>query len=198
MRSTWRATRVLVLVSGLPRSGTSLAMRLLEAGGIPARYDRHGPKDESNPHGYYEWGRYAEGEKFVDGTCVKAIGEAPVPPGIAVKALWCARDPEERAASWVTHVARMASKPRLVPAGPVPTHAETLARNATLEAFSREKIAAKGWPVLDVDYAGLVLAPQPWCEKIADFLAPEFTLDVAAMSKIPDPALYRNRKGGVS
>ena len=45
----------LLIVSGLPRSGTSLAMQLLAAAGVPLMIDDVRPADESNPQGYYEW-----------------------------------------------------------------------------------------------------------------------------------------------
>ncbi len=44
----------IVVVSGLPRSGTSMLMRVLEAGGVPVIADDHRPADESNRHGYFE------------------------------------------------------------------------------------------------------------------------------------------------
>jgi hypothetical protein len=43
------------IVSGLPRSGTSLMMQMLAAGGIPALTDNLRPADESNPRGYFEF-----------------------------------------------------------------------------------------------------------------------------------------------
>jgi len=42
----------ITIVSGLPRSGTSMMMRMLEAGGMEIVMD--GP-DEDNPRGYYEF-----------------------------------------------------------------------------------------------------------------------------------------------
>lgn len=45
----------ITVVSGLPRSGTSLMMRMLEAGGIPALTDAQRVPDEDNPNGYYEF-----------------------------------------------------------------------------------------------------------------------------------------------
>lgn len=45
----------ITVVSGLPRSGTSLMMRMLEAGGIPALTDSQRVPDEDNPNGYYEF-----------------------------------------------------------------------------------------------------------------------------------------------
>ncbi len=45
----------ITIVSGLPRSGTSMMMRMLEAGGIPALTDALRTPDEDNPNGYYEF-----------------------------------------------------------------------------------------------------------------------------------------------
>lgn len=46
-----------VIVSGLPRSGTSMMMKMLEAGGIEALTDGVRAADEDNPKGYYEYER---------------------------------------------------------------------------------------------------------------------------------------------
>lgn len=45
----------ITIVSGLPRSGTSLMMRMLNVGGIPALCDEHRTPDADNPNGYYEF-----------------------------------------------------------------------------------------------------------------------------------------------
>ena len=45
----------IIVVSGLPRSGTSLMMQLLQAAGIPLLTDDHRPPDENNPKGYFEF-----------------------------------------------------------------------------------------------------------------------------------------------
>jgi hypothetical protein len=42
------------VVSGLPRSGTSMMMKMLAAGGIPALTDGHRRADPDNPLGYFE------------------------------------------------------------------------------------------------------------------------------------------------
>ncbi|MBD3857480.1 MAG: hypothetical protein IFK92_13350 [Acidobacteria bacterium] len=46
--------RPVVIVSGLPRSGTSMAMKMLEAGGMELVVDNIRTADEDNPKGYYE------------------------------------------------------------------------------------------------------------------------------------------------
>ncbi len=43
------------IVAGLPRSGTSMAMRIIDQGGIPALIDEIRKADEDNPRGYYEF-----------------------------------------------------------------------------------------------------------------------------------------------
>ena len=40
------------LVSGLPRSGTSMMMKMLEAGGMPVLVEHLRTADEENPEGY--------------------------------------------------------------------------------------------------------------------------------------------------
>jgi hypothetical protein len=50
------------IVSGLERSGTSLLMQILSAGGIPTSFSNSRPADENNPKGYYE----LEGGKVID------------------------------------------------------------------------------------------------------------------------------------
>ncbi len=47
--------REFVIVSGLPRSGTSLMMQLLAAGGLEPMTDGEREADSDNPEGYYEW-----------------------------------------------------------------------------------------------------------------------------------------------
>jgi tetratricopeptide (TPR) repeat protein len=50
----------LIIISGLPRSGTSLLMQMIEAAGIPIKHDGFRPADEHNLQGYYEWERVKE------------------------------------------------------------------------------------------------------------------------------------------
>jgi hypothetical protein len=47
----------ITIVSGLPRSGTSMMMKMLEAGGLPPLTDNIRIPDEDNPKGYYEFER---------------------------------------------------------------------------------------------------------------------------------------------
>ena len=51
------APQTVTIVSGLPRSGTSMMMKMLEAGGMPVLTDHIRTADEDNPKGYYEFER---------------------------------------------------------------------------------------------------------------------------------------------
>lgn len=54
-----------VIVSGLPRSGTSMMMRMLDAGGLPLLVDAERPPDTDNPLGYYEFAPVKRDRKSV-------------------------------------------------------------------------------------------------------------------------------------
>ena len=69
------AEAAIVVVSGLPRSGTSLMMQMVEAGGVPLLYDDERAADVSNPRGYFE---------------LQAVKRAPKDPS------WLARAPGDR------------------------------------------------------------------------------------------------------
>ena len=56
----------IVIVSGLPRSGTSMMMKMLEAGGLSVLTDSIRQADIDNPKGYYEYERVKNLEKETD------------------------------------------------------------------------------------------------------------------------------------
>jgi hypothetical protein len=49
------AALIITVVSGLPRSGTSLMMQMLAAGGLPVLTDGVRAPDQDNPRGYFEF-----------------------------------------------------------------------------------------------------------------------------------------------
>src|SRR5437879_12486962 len=66
-----RYGRPVVLVSGLPRSGTSMLMQMLEKGGMPIVSDKIRTPDEDNPRGYHEFERIKEIDKTTDKSWLK-------------------------------------------------------------------------------------------------------------------------------
>src|ERR1700752_5275919 len=61
----------IVIVSGLPRSGTSMMMKMLEAGGLTVLTDAIRQADIDNPKGYYEYERVKDLEKETDKSYVR-------------------------------------------------------------------------------------------------------------------------------
>ena len=59
---------MITIVSGLPRSGTSLMMQMLAAGGMPILSDGERQADVDNPRGYLEWERIKQLPK--DPSCI--------------------------------------------------------------------------------------------------------------------------------
>ena len=62
----WRYGEEIVIVSGLPRSGTSMLMGMLEASGLPILTDHVRTADEDNPKGYFEFEKVKQLEEEKD------------------------------------------------------------------------------------------------------------------------------------
>src|SRR3990172_6980314 len=62
----------IVVVSGLPRSGTSMMMRMLEGGGVPILADGERTADIDNPKGYFELERIKDLETETDKSYLRA------------------------------------------------------------------------------------------------------------------------------
>jgi hypothetical protein len=61
----------IIIVSGLPRSGTSMMMKMLDAAGVPIMTDAVRTADIDNPKGYYEYERVKDLEKEKDKSYIK-------------------------------------------------------------------------------------------------------------------------------
>ncbi len=188
------------VVSGAPRSGTSLMMRMLQAGGIPALTDGQRPPDAHNPHGYFEYSpvkRLALGDaaswiEAARGHAVKIIYRLlmHLPPRMSYRIVFMERDLEEVFASQrdmlLAHGDMAASQEsaRLIPAMAAELHVvrDWLARQP-------------GMPVLAVPYAEVVRDPLTWAYEVARFLSAG--MDEAAMAAAVDPSLYRHRGSGM-
>src|SRR5262249_10258939 len=97
----------ITIVSGLPRSGTSLMMKMLEAGGIEPVTDNIRGADLDNPKGYYEFAKVkaiAQDSSWVPETRGKAFKMVSVllrnlPPNHRFKLIFMRRDMREVLAS---------------------------------------------------------------------------------------------------
>jgi hypothetical protein len=182
------------IASGIERSGTSLLMQILEAGGLPMGFDTDSrPPDDNNPRGYYE----LEGGKIINrlmnntfpladyrGQFVKitAFGLKFLPPG-HYRIIYTERNIEEVLDS-MEKMARIQDKDR----------EETKASFIKLNEMIKSLIADReDIDVLFVNYNQIVADPQGQIKKIVDFLG-EKDIDQAAMVAAVDQKLYRKRR----
>jgi cystathionine beta-lyase len=182
------------VVTGVPRSGTSLLMQLLAAGGVPALSDGARAPDASNPRGYLEHaalrrlGRDPEAAALVAGALGRALKVVHVlapalPAGPRYRVLVAEREMARAVASQAALLARAGE-----PAG-----ALAPARLAeVLRAQLDETLAALGArgdvTLLRVDVAALLREPERWCARIDAFLGGG--LDRAAMARALVPGLW--------
>ncbi|MBX7106216.1 MAG: sulfotransferase [Gemmataceae bacterium] len=182
------------VVSGLPRSGTSLMMQMLVAGGLPALTDSQRSADESNPRGYleYEPVKQLRTDRSwlpqARGHAVKIIHlllrELPVVAGLDYRVVFMQRPLDEVLASQ-TAMLRRDGKAAGNPAILRPAFEKQLAQ---VEAW----LATRGdMTVLPVSYHRVVSDPLAVAGEVRTFLG--MSLDIDAMARAVDPSLYRER-----
>ena len=168
LRERLRASRYgepIVVVSGLPRSGTSMMMKMLESGGLPIMTDGERKADVDNPNGYYEVERVKHLEKETDKAWVKgARGKVlkvisfllkDLPDDNAYQVLFLRRDLDEVIASQDKMIARLGTQNASADA------------EAMKEAYRNDIVAARlharkhpNMEMLEVHYAEAAL-PEP-------------------------------------
>jgi hypothetical protein len=189
------ATTPVVIVSGLPRSGTSMMMKVLEAGGLPVLIDGLRAADPDNPEGYYEYERVKEldkGDKAwvadAQGKVVKVISALleHLPPDYQYRVIFMHRNIEEVLNSQRKMLARRGEDVNAVKDEEMAAlFAKHLAR---VKAWLR---AQPNFSVLDIDYNAMMQDPDPHISMVNQFI--DNALDEEAMAKMINPNLYRNR-----
>jgi len=185
------------IASGIERSGTSLLMQILEAGGVPMAYDTASrPPDDNNPRGYFE----LEGGKIIsrlmNGTFplaehrgrfikITAFGLKFLPPG-KYRIIYTERNIEEVLDS-MEKMAKLQDQNR----------EETKASFIKLNDMIKGLITKRGdIEVLFVNYNKIVADPKAEIREIAGFLGQK-DIDQAAMVAAVDAKLYRKRRPAV-
>ena len=184
----------IVVVSGLPRSGTSMMMKMLAEGGLPIVTDELREADSDNPKGYFEFETVRQMsagnvEWLADagGKAVKVISALLeyLPANYSYKVIFLEREIKEILASQGKMLANR--------------NEESTRADAELEVSIRKHLSAvRPWlvrqpnmEVLYVNYNALVAKPEPLCEQIIEFIA--MPLNQTRMLAVPDKQLYRNR-----
>ncbi len=198
LRALYRRLRYgtpLVVVSGLPRSGTSMTMKMLQAGGLPLVQDGIRTADEDNPKGYFELERVKDLANQADwswlagsrGKGIKIISYLlkELPPDLNYKVLFMRRDLREILASQAKMLERQGEE-----------HEADDERMMDLFGNDLWKVnyLMKHRPqfeTLTLQYTEVLANPLEQAEQIRDFL--RIHLDVEKMAGVVDPNLYRNR-----
>lgn len=184
----------IIVVSGLPRSGTSMMMKMLADGGLQTVTDAQRGADEDNPNGYFEYEpvkQLAEGQARwlaqAGGKAIKVVSALleHLPPAHHYKVIFMEREIGEVLSSQ----RKMLSHRR---------EASEIS-DAEMEGQFRKHLAAiKYWlarqpniEVLYVDYNRMLASPGEDCQAVADFIG--LPVDVEKMRSVPNERLYRNR-----
>ncbi len=200
LRQTYRRMRYgdpIVVVSGLPRSGTSMTMKMLEAGGLSLVIDGIRTADEDNPKGYYEDERVKDLGEIDDkswladsrGKAIKVISYLlkDLPGSHNYKVLFMRRDVHEILASQAKMLERRGETPDTSDERMIELYDDHLWKVNRL--LQREAHL----DVLDVPYKSVLENPRQLADRIRDFLG--LPLDAAKMAGVVDERLYRNRRG---
>jgi len=186
----------IIVVSGLPRSGTSMMMRMLEAGGIEILSDQERGADIDNPKGYFELERIKNLEKETDksylrggrGKAVKAISFLikDLPDDNDYRVIFMRRDLDEVLVSQEKMIARL-------------DQGDTSAQNEAMkEAYRNDIVRTRllcrsrpNFELIEIQYKAAVEDPAQASRMVNEFLGG--SLDEAAMRAAVDSTLYRNR-----
>lgn len=185
---------LITLVSGLPRSGTSLMMRMLQAGGVAPLTDREREADEDNPRGYYELEavkKTRKDRKWLDdakGRAVKVIHALlyDLPLDRRYDIVVMRRNMDEVVASQRKMIERRKTK------------GAQLSDEQIRRAFERQMVQVTAYlknkpnfRVLYVDYNQMMETPEREIARLRDFL--DLDASVEELASVIEQDLYRNR-----
>jgi len=190
----------IVVVSGLPRTGTSMMMKMLNAGGMDIVVDRVREADSDNPEGYYEDERV---KQLVDGDVdwmTEAQGKGVkvivsllkhLPLGYTYKIIFMNRAIPEILASQRKMLIRRGEDPDRVP--------DEEMKNILKEHVKQVKAwlnTQAHFQILDIDYKKVLTDRDTQIHKINTFVGG--FLDEQDMFDVINPNLYRNRGNELS
>ena len=185
---------MITIVSGLPRSGTSLMMQMLVAGGMTPLADGERQADADNPRGYLEWERIKQLPNDptcvaeAEGRVVKVISRLllSLPTGHEYRVIFMQRPLPEILASQDQMLRHRG------------THKEATNPAAIAAAFEKHLKEVYAWldsrsnvRVFRVPYHEVLKQPAEISHKLSDFLG--IPLNIEAMAGQVDSSLYRNR-----
>jgi hypothetical protein len=199
IRSFFRTRRYgepVYVVSGLPRSGTSMMMRMLEAGGLKVFTDGERTADIDNPEGYYEFERVKDLEKDPDRSWVRgARGQALkvisfllrfLPDENGYRIVYMRRHLDEVIKSQDKMLDRLGNA---APGADVEAMKEAYRNDIVAARLYARKRPNMEW--VEIQYADAIADPAGTARAVNAFLGGG--LDEAKMAAAVDEKLYRNR-----
>ena len=188
----------ITIVSGLPRSGTSMMMKMLDAGGLPALTDEIREADEDNPRGYYEFEPVKKTKK--DSSWLESAGGKVVkmvhlllldlPTDRSYRVIFMRRAMNEILVSQRRMLERQGHPPEQTD--------EEMG-----ELFTRHLTSMEQWlkqqshiDVLYINYKDVIENPSQEAELVNQFVGN--TLNVKKMAAVVDESLYRNKEESMS
>jgi hypothetical protein len=185
----------ITIVSGLPRSGTSMMMQALQVGGMPVLTDNIRESDIENPKGYYEFEpvkKTRDDPSWVPqavGKVVKIIYRLlyDLPEGYEYRVIFMDRNIAEILVSQRTMLERTGQKGADISDEKL---AQLLKKDLN-KAYQWVK-DQENFSMISVGYKDMVQNPLPQCGLVNDFLGN--LLDTDKMASVIDPSLYRNRQ----
>jgi len=185
----------ITIVTGLPRSGTSVMMQAIEAGGIPALTDNIRAADEDNPKGYYEYEPVKKTRedpswlKNARGKVVKMVYRLlyDLPEKYEYRVVFMQRNLEEILASQKIMLRHRKQRGARLPDEQMAGLFQT-----EINKFERWIAGRKAFSMLSVNYNQMIESPRKQCQRVNKFLGGG--LDIDEMIFVVDPSLYRNRR----
>ena len=192
-----KATQFITVVSGLPRSGTSMMMSALRAGGMELLTDQIRSADANNPKGYYEFERVKKLPKgdldwlrSAQGKAVKIISALLeyLPDDYLYRIIFMERNIKEILASQQRMMERTGKQSEH------PVSDEVLSKSYQVHLQEQKKwLSDQDWiQALYISYNDLLRRPEESFKQIATFL--DQRVDPLEMVKIVDRDLYREQK----
>jgi hypothetical protein len=186
----------IIIVSGLPRCGTSLMMQMLENGGVEVLTDQARPSDPDNPRGYYEFAKVKQIKQDTSwlpqarGKAFKMVSQLlyDLPPNERYRIIFMERDMEEMLLSQEKMLQRLGRSA-------APRQEIQPAYSLHLERLHHWLRKQSNMEVLSVRYHDLVEQPHVQAERVCQFLGGKGKVE--HMATQVEPSLYRNRRTGI-
>ncbi len=188
----------LIVVTGLPRSGTSMLMQMLAAAGMQVLSDGLREADEDNPRGYLEYEpvkNLLKDSKWMfeqRGKAVKILTPLlnALPAGLACRVILCERDLDEVLDSQERMLIRRNPTRIATP------EQRRILKDEYIRTLDRVKTTLASRPfteLLTIQHRCAIADPFEVAQQVNAFLGGG--LDAAKMADAIDPALHRNRAG---